>query len=476
MPDPLSLLPLAVASAGGRVDEYEAQQLVAAGLTLLQRSAPLVRALAGRRAAILLPTSHQYLVALAASEGRGAVLVNPLAAPAEIAHQIADAGVGAVFTTSALARRLAAGTPTVLLDDAPRSARVVIGGASSDVDLGAHFGLPLEGESGVAGSREEAAVVYTSAMAGTPLGAILTHRNLMANGRSTVEAAALTRADHSLAVLPFAHLFGLTVTGTAPLLAGGRVTTMDRFHPFRALELLETRDVTLLVGVPAVFSVLLTALERHGGRLRSDALRLCICGGAVLPVEVQDRWFEATGVELRQGYGLTEAAPVCLFNRVSLPNRRGTLGVPFPQVAVEIRDPAGDRTLAAGEEGEICVRGDNVSPGYVRSGHEGLRQRDGWLRTGDLGVLGADGTVTFRGLLKPMFTRNGFNIYPRELERVVGAMPGVRAARVRAIPDPAREHDIALDVEGDVTAEAVQSWCEGRLSAYKQPSEVRVAA
>ena len=475
MADPLSLLPLAIAAGGGRLDGFEAQQLVAAGLTLLQRSAPLVRALAGRRAAVLLPTSHAYLTALAACEGRGAVLVNPLAAPAEVAFQLADADVGAVFTSSALASRLPDGTTTVLLDDAPRSARVVAGGSSRDVDLGSHVGLSLEGDSETPGSIEEVAVVYTSAMAGTPLGAILTHRNLIANARSTGEAAEWRRDDHSLAVLPFAHLFGLTVTGTGPLIAGARVTTMERFHPVKAVELLETLDVTQLVGVPSVFKVLLSVLERRGGPLRAERLRLCICGGAVLPVELQERWAERTGVELRQGYGLTEAGPVCLFNRVSLPNRRGTLGVPFPRVDVEIRPVDGERAAADGEEGEICVRGDNVSPGYVRHGERGLQQRGGWLRTGDLGVRNGDGTVSFRGLLKPMFTRNGFNVYPAEIERVVGAMPGVRAARVRAIPEPVKEHDIALTIEGDVTLDDVKRWCEARLSAYKQPSVIEIA-
>ena len=474
MADPLSLLALACAAAGGRVDGYEAQQLVAAGLTLLQRSAPLVRALTGRRAAILLPTSHAYLTALAAAEGRGAVLVNPLAAPAEIAYQIADANVGAVLTTAAFADRLPAGVATVLLDESPRTARVLpdgVGGPSSTVDLGGHFGLQLEGDPDVAGAREEAAIVYTSAMAGTPLGAVLTHRNLLANARSTVTASQTTADDHALALLPFAHLFGLTVTGTAPLVAGARVTTMDRFQPAAAVELMASRDVTQLVGVPAVYGAMLAAIERSGRPFRSDALRLCICGGAVLPVELQDRWFDATGVELRQGYGLTEAAPVCLFNRVDLPNRRGTLGVPLPGVAVEIRDPSGGHVVPDGEEGEICVRGANVFAGYVRSGELGLRVEDGWLRTGDRGVRNSDGTVSFRGLLKPMFTRNGFNIYPRELERVVGEMPGVRAVHVRAIAMPAREHDIALDVEGDVRPESVRAWCESRLSAYKQPSE-----
>ena len=478
MTDPLALLPLALAAGGGRVDQYETQQLVAAGLTLLQRSAPLVRALRGRRAAILLPTSPAFVTALAAAEGRGAVLVNPLAAPAEIADQFRDADVGAVFTTAAFAPRLPADISTVLLDGAPHTARVTANGAASDVDLGSHFPLALEGEPETPGRAEEAVVVYTSAMAGRPLGAVLTHRNLLANGRACVVAARNTSADHVLALLPFSHLFGLTVTGTSPLLAGARVTTMARFHPARAIELLERHGVTEVVGVPAVFKTLLAMLERRGGptraQLRTDTLTLCICGGAVLPVELQDRWFDATGVELRQGYGLTEAGPVCLFNRCDLPNRRGTLGVPFPGVRVEVRADVGGPPLPPGTPGEMCVQGDNVGPGYVSHGDAGLRLQDGWLGSGDQGVMNEDGTFTFLGVLKPMFTRSGFNIYPREIERVVSAMPGVRSVRVRAIPDPTREHDIALDVGGDVTVAGVRTWCETRLSAFKQPSEINI--
>ena len=364
----------------------------------------------------------------------------------------------------------------MLLDQSPRSAQVVANGAVATVDLGSHHGLALEGEHGVAGRDEEAAIVYTSAMAGVPLGAILTHRNLLANARSTITAAGTTRDDHALAVLPFAHLFGLTVSGTMPLLAGGRVTTLDRFSVSRAVDLLERSAVTQFVAVPAVYVALLAAIDRRGGRLDAPSLRVCICGGAVLPVDVQDRWFDATGVELRQGYGLTEAAPVCLFNRTDRPNRRGSLGVPFPGVEVAIRDDASDVDLPDGADGEICVRGDNVSPGYVRDGALGLARRDGWLRTGDLGARQADGSVVFRGLRKSMFTRNGFNIYPREIERVVAAMPGVTHVAVRAIPERTREHDIGLDVVGRVAERDVKAWCEARLSAYKQPSEIVVNA
>jgi len=487
--EPLALLPLAFAAGGGRLrasgddTEYEAQQLVAAGLTLLQRSVPLVRALSGKLAAILLPTSPAFLVALAACEGRGAVLINPLASAVEAAFQCRDAGVGAVFTVTSLASRAPAGLVTVLLDDAPRSARVIADGVSRQVDLGSHFGLPLEGEREVKGSAEEAVLVYTSAMRGTPLGAILTHANLLANARSTVKAACIRQDEHMLALLPFSHLFGLTVTASAPLLAGARVTTLERFNPLGAAELL-AGDVTAVVGVPAVFMALLSAIERRGVNLRESALRLCICGGAPLAVALQDRWAEVTGVELRQGYGLTEGGPVCLFNRADRPNVRGTLGVPFPAVEVGIftpssadarADEAARTQLRDGDVGEICVRGENVSPGYARDGDAGLPHRDGWLCTGDAGRRNADGTITFTGVLKPMFTRNGFNIYPREIERVVCALPGVQRVEVVAVPEPVREHDIHLRITGSVSTDEVQRWCAERLSAYKQPSQVEVS-
>jgi long-chain acyl-CoA synthetase len=499
--EPLALLPLALAAGAGRIgvagadeQEYDAQQLVAAGLTLLQRSAPLVRALGGRRAAILLPTAPAYLTALAASEGRGAVLVNPLASAREIAYQCADASVGAVLTIEALASRVPGGMPVVLLDDAPRTARVVTPERTQEVDLGSHHGLAIEGERDVRGRDEEAVIVYTSAMQGRPLGAVLTHANVLANARSAIEAMACTAHDDVLAVLPFSHLFGLTVSGIAPLLVGGRVRTMPRFHPGRAAQAMAD-GITTVVGVPTVFGALLGALVERGIDLRGSALRLCICGGSELSVELQDRWFEATGVELRQGYGLTEAAPVCLFNRVDRPNVRGALGVPFPRVEVAIMPPAdyvrstrdaGEAApLPDGEAGEICVRGENVSPGYIGDPEAGLPRRGDWLCTGDEGRRDADGTVRFLGLLKPMFTRNGFNIYPREIEGAVRELPGVRDVEVSPIPQrprrhtdlpPSREHDIRLRVVGDVTREQVLAWCEARLSAYKQPTELEIAA
>jgi long-chain acyl-CoA synthetase len=482
MLEPFSLLPLALAGQKGRVDAYDAQQLVAAGLTLLQRSAPLVRALQGKRSAILLPASPAFLVALAASEGRGAVLIDPLASRYEIAHQLRDADVGAVFTIAAFAPRVPPGVPIVLLDDLPRSARLLPegitadGGAAAaagrDVDLGSHVGLRLEGDPDVPGSDDDVAIVYTSAMAGIPLGARLSHRNVLANARSTARATGVTSDDRVLAPLPFSHLFGLTGSAVAPLLSGATVLTMPDFSARRTAELLASGAVTMLVGVPTVYRAVLAAIERRAEHAAgpasiarasiAPALRLCVCGGAPLEIALQDRWAEITGVELRQGYGLTEAGPVCLFNSIDRPNARGALGLPLPGVDVAVVD------------GEILVRGENVFRGYVSGAEHGLVVRDGWLHTGDGGVMGPDGTVAFTGVLKPMFTHNGFNIYPRELERAVEALPGVTAARVFAIEGDGPEPRIAVEVRGAVSEAAVRHWCAERLAGYKQPAVITV--
>jgi long-chain acyl-CoA synthetase len=252
----------------------------------------------------------------------------------------------------------------------------------------------------------------------------------------------------------------------------------------RAVELL-VDGVTEVVGVPAVFHAVLGAMERRGVDLHGGALRLSVCGGAPLSEHLQRRWADATGVELRQGYGLTEASPVCLFNRVDRPNLRGTLGYPYPGVEVAIFPPSdytgrqasladGDLPLPDGVAGEICVRGPNVFRTYLHGRDGGLPRRGSWLCTGDRGVRHPDGSVSFRGVLKPMFTRNGFNVYPRELECAVLELSGVQRVEVQAAPDPVKENDIVLRVAGRVTEADVRRWCERRLSAYKQPSVVEI--
>ncbi|MEO7998501.1 MAG: AMP-binding protein, partial [Gemmatimonadaceae bacterium] len=475
MSDPLSLLSFAIAAGGGILDNIEAQQWVAAGHTLLTRSAPLVKTLGIDRSAILLPPGGPFLSAISSSDGRGVVLINPLASRPEIVRQLRDAGVTVVFTNVALSALLPEGFPRVLMDEAPLRARVIIGDRDQCVDLGSHFGLDMAGSIDAVGRDEEAVIVYTSAMAGTPLGAILSHGNILFNARASAEALGDESRDHCLAALPFAHLFGLVVCAGSPLLAGGRVTTMDRFHPGRALEIIERQSVTRFMGVPSMYASLLNTISRRGSnQFRSHRLRLCLVGGAPVSESLQDAWFDATGVELRQGYGLTEAAPAGSLSRADQTNERGTMGTAIRATEITIRDVTSNAELPDEREGEICVRGPHVFRGYVSGGEQGLQVRDGWLRTGDLGVRHSNGTVAFRGLIKPMFTRNGFNIYPREIETAIARMPGVESVRAWGIPEANKENDIAVRVQGHVNESDIKRWAQQELAAYKVPSHIEI--
>jgi long-chain acyl-CoA synthetase len=432
--------------------------------------------LAGRRVALLLPNLPTFPLALygAWRAGCPVLMLNPLNSPREVEEFLLDAGVRDVLTAEPLRALLPDGCQALLVDALP--GEVLVAGPEGE----RRFALadapspPPEPTGGDA----EAAVLYTAASDGWSRGAVLSHHNLIANLNSTVEAMRIGPEDRMVAALPLIHAFGLTVSLNATLAAGARVVPVERFHPVRMLELLEQAKPTLFAGVPAMYIALLGAVERRGAP--EHALRVTLCGGAPLPPEVAARWEEVFGLPLRQGYGLTEAGPVCLFNRVDRPNHPGTLGHPFPGVEVSIRGPDG-RTLPPGEVGEICVRGDNVFLGYLGDGGRSPAVFHGdWLRTGDLGTEEPGGVIRFRGILKPMFTRNGFNVYPREMERVLEADPRIDDAQVLALPDPVRENEIVLVLRpapgAELSEEGVAALCRARFAAYKQPSRVLIGA
>jgi acyl-CoA synthetase (AMP-forming)/AMP-acid ligase II len=222
MPNPLSLIPLAAAARGGSIDGIDARQLVAAGVTMLQRCAPLVRELAAGRGVVLLPDSAEYLVALAACEGRGAVLLDPQVALDDVSRALEETDGRVVFTVERHAGAVREGVAMVLLDELPGHVVFVHGDERRRVDVGSHFGLTIEGEEESEGSDEEAIVARE--LAGGPFRSF-THRELLEAARGVVRAAALEEGDEVLAQLPFHEARGFTSGLLAPLLAGARVVT-----------------------------------------------------------------------------------------------------------------------------------------------------------------------------------------------------------------------------------------------------------
>jgi long-chain acyl-CoA synthetase len=441
---------------------------------LISRASAAFRRLGleGARVGVLLPNVAVFPVVVFGLLRGGArvVMMNAQYSPREIREIVEDSRAAAVVTLRALVPLLPAGTRPVLADDLP--AAITVEGATGSARL--ELGEPSQPTASTADPDEEAIVLYTGASSGTARGARLSHANLTSNLRATIEAMRLGPEDRVLALLPLVHLFGFTVTQNAALAAGACIVPVERFNPLRTLELVEREGITVICGVPGIYRALLAAAER-GGAPR-HALRVAICGGSPLPTEVARRWQALFAIPLRQGYGLTEAGPVCLFNRVDRPNRAGSLGYPFPGVDVSIRDAAGVE-LPRGEVGEICVRGPGVFLGYVGEDGRGPSDFHGqWLRTGDLGAEIPDGTVRYHGLIKPMFTRNGYNVYPREIERVLAEDPRVANATVCSLPDPLRESEIVVLItprpNSTLTEEAVRERCLATLAAYKQPGRI----
>jgi hypothetical protein len=295
MSDPLALLPFALAAGGGRLDDHDTASLVAAGVTLLQRAAPLVRALDGRHSACLLPPSSAALVALAASVGRGILVLDPADHPESIHRALEAHRVGAVFTLDRYRERVPASVPMVLLDDAPRSARVFDrpGARVLTVDLGSHHGLPLEGSRDAEGLTD--LCVQVAASRGRPLTA-WSHRELLSLARRTARAWTLTPMDRLLVILPFAHLTERLAAEAATLLMGGRADSIARFSPQDVGDRLVRRETTVLVGTATVFE----ALSRHWTRHPAScpALRLALSVDPMPSLDVHRMFLAVTGTPI----------------------------------------------------------------------------------------------------------------------------------------------------------------------------------
>jgi len=395
----------------------------------------------------------------------GAVIpMNPLYKSGEVAHVLSDAGAKVIFAwepMAAEASKAAADTGASCIE---------VNAVGFDSVVAAFEPLELTNRD----PDDTAVVLYTSGTTGRPKGAELTHSNMSRNAQVCVNMLRLTPEDVMFGGLPLFHAFGQSAGLNAAIAAGATITLLTRFSPVKALEVLQRDRVTVMEGVPTMY----TALLQHPDRAAYDtsSLRLCVSGGAALPVEVLRGFENAFGTIVLEGYGLSETSPVASFNHPDRERKAGSIGQPVEGVEFRLVD-ADWNDVAHGEVGEIAIRGHNVMKGYLGKPEETARVlHDGWFHTGDLARRDDDGYYFIVDRAKDLIIRGGYNVYPREVEEALHEHPAVAMAAVVGVPHDSLGEEVAAAVvlKPDATAseDELRDFVKQRIAAYKYPRVV----
>jgi long-chain acyl-CoA synthetase len=461
----------------------------------------------GERVAIMLPNLLQYPVALAGVLRAGLVVVNvnPLYTPSELAFQLEDSGAAAVVVLENFAHTLEHALPgtrvrrvltTQVGDLFPAPRRWLVNAAVKHlrrmvpawrIEGATSFraalarGRALEAPRLRLGADDLAFLQYTGGTTGRAKGAMLSHGNMVANLEQTRAWAGAVLAEGRetvITALPLYHVFSLTANFLLFTLLGGTNVLIANPRDIAGFvkELRRTR-FTAITGVNTLYRALLDAVGFDAVcAANRGLLKLSVAGGMAVQRGVAERWQQATGAPLVEGYGLTEASPNLCANPPDAREFSGALGLPLPGTEVAIMDEDG-RALPAGEVGEICARGPQVMRGYWNAPQESAQAffPGGWLRTGDLGRIGARGYVEFVERLKEMIVVSGFKAYPSEIEAVAMRHPGVQEAGAVGMADARSGEAVALYVvkrDPALSEAALLEHCAQHLAPYKRPQKV----
>jgi long-chain acyl-CoA synthetase len=321
-------------------------------------------------------------------------------------------------------------------------------------------------------------MLFTSGTSSSPRVCVLTHGNLTSNLRQmlAVPGRLLDADDVGLAAVPFFHVFGLNVVLGLTIATGAGLVCEDRFEPEESIRLVEEREVTVVAGAPPMFADWADMAEGHVGSF--EKVRLLLSGAAALGPEVARRFTSRFGIPIWEGYGLTEASPAVSTSVGLLKPRPGSVGRPLPGVAIRLVDESGEDALYD-DPGEIWVKGPNVFHGYWRDPEAtaAVLDAEGWLHTGDVGVLDGAGELHVVDRLKDIIIVSGFNVIPAEVERVLQGMEGVKEALVIGSPHErtgeAVEAVVVLEPGSDITEGQIVAYASRHLAHYKVPSKVR---
>jgi acyl-CoA synthetase (AMP-forming)/AMP-acid ligase II len=424
--------------------------------------------------AIFAANSPEYLIALLAVARLGAVFTtaSPLYTTSDIKKQLRDSAARVLFTSKALAgiwRDALEGTAVghVVTFDEPMNPV----GNCTVLPFSALVAKPGTPPPVAIDSEDLVALPYSSGTTGLPKGVMLTHRNLVANMMQTDAADHFRDGDVTVAFLPFFHIYGLTVIALLGLRCGATLVVVPKFELESYLALVERYRATLLHVVPPV----VVALAKHPAVAGRDfsSVRKLFSGAAPLGADVTEQCMRRIGCVLTQGYGLTETSPVThVMPEESARLKLGSIGVPVPNTECRIVDPETRGEVAAGDAGEIWIRGPQVMRGYFHHADEtrAALDADGWFRTGDIGRADADGFFFIVDRLKELIKYKGMQVPPAELEAVLLSHPAVADAAVVPFADPeAGEIPRAFVVrKGAVTAEELMAFVAEQVASYKK--------
>jgi long-chain acyl-CoA synthetase len=445
----------------------------------------------GQRMAIMLPNCPQFIVAYYAILKIGGVVVNvnPMYVERELEFQLKDAGVEMIVALADFLPRLDAVKEkvclkTIILTEM-EDAFQKISSAKAEADgkegiyryeellrLGSRQAPPLiEVNPG-----EVALLQYTGGTTGLSKGAMLSHRNLVVNVHQCVawQPGAVRGEERMLAVLPFFHVYGMTVAMNEAIYLAATIILSPRFNADEALEAINQYRPTRFPGVPTMYFAIINHPQVREYNISS--IRACSCGSSPMPVEALKRFEELTGGKLSEGYGLTEASPVTHANPYQGRRKIGSIGIPRPDTDAKIVDlETGEKDLPVGEAGELCVRGPQVMLGYWNRAEETERTlRKGWLYTGDIARMDEEGYFYIMDRKKDMIICSGYNVYPREVEEVLYQHPKIREACVLGVPDPYRGETgkafVVLKENEEAGAEEIIEFCRKNLARYKVPT------
>ncbi|WP_068269074.1 long-chain-fatty-acid--CoA ligase [Aldersonia kunmingensis] len=426
----------------------------------------------GDRVAVMLPNTPAFAVVFYGILRRGAVAVpmNPLFKAREVEFCLANTSAKAMFAAPAFAEdatagAAATGTTCWLVDDAALTELIA--------------GLPAQDYPVERTESDTAVILHTSGTTGKPKGAELTHGGLARNADVTARTLIEIGPDDVLmGCLPLFHIFGLTCGLNTAVQMGAAMSLVPRFDPRTVLEVIERDAVTVFLGVPTMYSALLSVAPETTPAATAT-LRVCVSGGASLPVQVLNDFERAFDCAILEGYGLSETSPVASFNHPNQPRKAGSIGTPVEGVRMRVVDGDGAE-VPTGEPGEIQIAGHNVMKGYwnLPEATAGSIDRDGWFSTGDVGKVDEDGFYYIVDRKKDMIIRGGFNVYPREIEEVFYEHPAVAEAAVVGLPHDSLGEEIGAAVVlkpgAQVQTDELVEFVKARVAAYKYARHVWV--